>query len=59
MSSATVPVRMLLQRPGKWTAMHLAIARVLPNDNVTAKEMLGPQFVPKDGDPGTKILISD
>lgn len=44
---------LLLQKPNRWTARHLEVARVRVIQDVSAAELLG-DFYPEDGDPGER-----
>lgn len=42
----------LLQKPRKWTATHLNVARVRATDGVATEQILGSKYTPADGDKG-------
>lgn len=42
----------LLQKPRKWTATHLNVARVRATDRVTIEQILGSKYTPEDGGKG-------
>ncbi|KAJ9299282.1 hypothetical protein DTO271G3_2904 [Paecilomyces variotii] len=46
---------LLLQKPNRWTARHLEVARVRVIQDVSAAELLG-DFYPEDGDPEFKNI---
>ncbi|KAJ9405040.1 hypothetical protein DTO045G8_7213 [Paecilomyces variotii] len=47
---------LLLQKPNRWTARHLEVARVKVTQDASAAELLG-DFYPEDGDPGEKTCV--
>lgn len=52
--SSSGDLALLLQKPRKWTHRHLEVAIVKINENTTAEELMGQEYVPLDGDPGMK-----
>ena len=46
----------LLQRPHKWTDLHLEVGRIRATNGMTAKQILGAKYMPADGEPGMSPL---
>lgn len=48
----------LMQQPRRWTTTHLKLAKVQGTAGASVAEMLGAEYVPADGDPGTLRALS-
>lgn len=53
---SSAPITILLQKAKLWNETYLRVARIKVIEDVTIEDLLGPEYVPVDGDRGNTRL---